>query len=277
MFIANVTGPGHSHSLAPTTVSPDVDVFSVERRVSAFPRSDADLLLLEVAAVEAATRAERAGCSAVFMNSVLDYGLAPARAVTRIPVVGAGQATLLAAAQLGRRFAIVTVWPESTRHLHERRLREYELADRCAGLRFVAAEREMEADGAGETLFERMHNRRPGIVDRVTQAIQDAARDGADVVVLGCTCMSSAAADLAARAPIPVIDSLAVGWSATESLARQRLAHSATAHPEATDGLTELFDAMVGAAASAQSQHEPVDECEGACLIGGAPTAAAIA
>lgn len=64
-----------------------------------------------VMAVDNAIEAERHGYDAFVMGHFQDPGLYEARSALRIPVVGAGEATLHAAAQLGRRIGLVSIDP----------------------------------------------------------------------------------------------------------------------------------------------------------------------
>lgn len=64
-----------------------------------------------IQAVEAGIGAEEAGFDAFVMGHFQDPGLYELRSALRIPVIGAGEATLLAASQLGRRIGLVTLDP----------------------------------------------------------------------------------------------------------------------------------------------------------------------
>lgn len=76
-----------------------------------------------VMAIDNGIAAEEAGFDAYVMGHFQDPGLYELRSALSIPVVGAGEATLLAASQLGRRLGLVTLDPVfETMH--------YEQADR---------------------------------------------------------------------------------------------------------------------------------------------------
>jgi allantoin racemase len=266
--IANITGPGNGVRLVPPVISPGVEVVSIERSFGVHPGNFADLLLLEAATVEAVMRAEEEGCDAAFINTVLDYGLVPARSAVRIPVVGAGQASMLSASALGHHFGIVSIWPESTRHLHEAQLRDYGLTDRCASMRFVTHEREMSDTENGENIFERIVGARADVVERTAAEIAAVVGGSADVVILGCTCMSHAAAQLAENAGVPVIDPLATGWAFTEMIAGLGLHQSAAAFVPVIGERRRVFQDLTVAAGDALVRTgEDLDECEGACVI----------
>lgn len=64
-----------------------------------------------ITAIDNGLAAEEAGYDAYVMGHFQDPGLYELRSALRIPVVGAGEATLLAASQLGRRLGLVTLDP----------------------------------------------------------------------------------------------------------------------------------------------------------------------
>lgn len=64
-----------------------------------------------IQAVQAGIEAEAAGFDAYVMGHFQDPGLYELRSALRIPAIGAGEATLLAASQLGRRLGLVTLDP----------------------------------------------------------------------------------------------------------------------------------------------------------------------
>lgn len=65
-----------------------------------------------------------------------DPGLSTLRAVRRVPVQGLGEAGLLAAAQAGKRFAILTLGP-SLKTAIEEKVRTLSLSSRLAAIRFL--------------------------------------------------------------------------------------------------------------------------------------------
>ena len=62
-----------------------------------------------IAAIDNGLKAEDDGFDAYVMGHFQDPGLYELRSALQIPVVGAGEATLLAASQLGRRLGLVTI------------------------------------------------------------------------------------------------------------------------------------------------------------------------
>jgi len=64
-----------------------------------------------IQAIDAGLGAEEAGYDAYVMGHFQDPGLYELRSALRIPVIGAGEATLLAATTLGRRIGLITIDP----------------------------------------------------------------------------------------------------------------------------------------------------------------------
>ena len=60
-------------------------------RVAAFAGNPYDRLVVDLAYVEMAQRAEAAGCAAIFINTYADYGIEAMRAAVSIPVIGAAE------------------------------------------------------------------------------------------------------------------------------------------------------------------------------------------
>ena len=68
-------------------------------------------LRCSITAIDNGIAAEEAGYDAYVMGHFQDPGLYELRSALRIPVIGAGEASLLAASQLGRRIGLVTLDP----------------------------------------------------------------------------------------------------------------------------------------------------------------------
>jgi allantoin racemase len=151
------------------------------------------------------------------MNSGGDYGITDLRATLSIPVVGGMQAAMLAAANLGPRYSIVTIWPEEVNHIHRRQLSSYGMESRCVSIRNTVRFDEVDGEVRHRKMVDRMQGAADEIVDRILSEIDQAARvDRADSVVLGCTCMHPIASLLASRAPVPVVDGTTVGYHMAE-------------------------------------------------------------
>jgi allantoin racemase len=83
-----------------------------------------------------ALEAERAGYDAIVIGHFQEPGLLEIRGAVDIPVVGLGEANLLAALSMGRRIGLVTIDPVFI-EWHERQVRAYGLEQRVAGVRAI--------------------------------------------------------------------------------------------------------------------------------------------
>src|SRR4051794_57744 len=128
-----------------------------------------------------------------------DPGLDAARELTAAPVVGVGEAALLAATLLGRRFAIVTTLargvPELWDMVHARGL-----GPRCAGVLPLAIPVAEQGAEHAETTA--------AIVAAGRRAVGEL---GADVLVLACGAMAEVARAIGEEVGVPACDGVALG------------------------------------------------------------------
>jgi allantoin racemase len=236
----------------------------VETRFGAFPDTPYDRGLAVLGHVDAGIQAERDGYRALFLNTFGDYGVAELRSALGIPVVGAGEAAMALAATLGRRFAIVSIWPRAMNFIYDERIAATGMGPRCAGIRNVMDDGEMERVKRGDPddPVTTMRRGSAAIVDRVVAAAEAAIRDGADTIVLGCTCMAPIGARVAARVKAPVVESMTAGYKMTEMMVSLGLAQSAVAFPRAGAGRLRVVGDLI-----AGTRREVVEEeCE-ICVI----------
>lgn len=127
-----------------------------------------------------------------------DPGLYPARELTRAPVVGIGQAAMMAACTLGRRFAVLTTLARGIGTIEDR-LTLYGLRDHCAAIRPTG----VPVLGHG------------GAADGLRRLCQEArlavTENGADTIVLACGSMAGEGAAVAEAAGAPTVDGVVVG------------------------------------------------------------------
>jgi allantoin racemase len=83
-----------------------------------------------------ALQAQREGYDAFVIGHFQEPGLLEIRGALDIPVIGLGEATMLAACSMGRQFGLVTIDPAFI-DWHERQVRAYGLADRVTGVRAI--------------------------------------------------------------------------------------------------------------------------------------------
>lgn len=234
--------PAHLRELATAAIEPRI----VNPRISAFAFSPYERLIVDLGYVDAGQLAEREGAAAVCINSFADYGIDALRAALGIPVIGAGEATLLAAARGGRPFAIVTVWPRSLGHLYDERLRTVGLAEQCVAIRYLSDEDELARLGEDQGVMARMHRGEAGVIARLRDECERAVREnGAECIVLGCTCMGPIGPALEASLSVPVLESSRVGLRAAFSAARA--ADAKSTRPAPTAQRRDLVPALVDA------------------------------
>lgn len=210
--------PAHLVALGDARCVPRI----VNPRLSAFAATPYERLVVDVGYVDAAEAAVAAGCDALFINSMADYGIEAMRAAVGVPVVGAGEAALREGGRDGRRFAIVTVWPQSMRFLYDERLRACGLEAGCVAIRHLSGEAELRRLGADDGVMARMHRGERDVVAGLAELCARAVReDGAECIVLGCTCMAPVGPAVAAASSVPVIESSRSGYLATVQALRE--------------------------------------------------------
>jgi allantoin racemase len=237
----------------------------VETRFGAFPDTPYDRGLAVLGHVDAGIKAQSDGYRALFINTFGDYGIAELRSALSIPVVGAGEAAMAVASTLGRRFAIVSIWPRAMNFIYHERVAATGMGPRCVAIHNVMDDFEMAAVKRGEAddAVTVMRRGSAEIVDRVVAAADLAiARDGADTIVLGCTCMAPIGATVASRVRAPVVEAMTAGYTMTEMMVSLGLAQSAVAFPRAAP--QRLL--AVGDLISGRPREVVADECE-ICVI----------
>src|SRR5271167_2058158 len=229
----------------------------------------ADFYLNSLMFVESAVRLENQGYDAIIINSFGDYGIEPMRAAVSIPVIGPGQTAMTTAANIGRKFAIVTVWPQLLRHIYERSLQLDRMGDRCAGIWFVTEDSEIEGLLLPDGPLDQLKKGRGGLMGRVEAKCREAIAAGADVILQGCTCMSPVREEMARRLPKPVIDPLVLAQQTAEMYVRLGIRHPASDAPASNlDTLRAMFASELPATAGVgfNAGANSIAECQnGAC------------
>lgn len=181
-----------------------------------------DMLLMDWTVFQAGIAAETEGYAGVLIDTVSDSGMVALRSRLTIPVVGPGQAAFHMAMALGKRFTILTMWPQWF-PLYEKTLTEYGLWERVASLRSIDTRPDVTEllEGKEEVIF-------AALKAEAEAAIAD---DGADVIVLGSTTMHQSAAYLAGALPVPVINPGLVAYKQLETMITLGLTHSKKAYP----------------------------------------------
>ena len=232
-------------------------------RIPAFAGTPFDRLIVDLAYVEMAQRAAAVGCDAIFIDSFADYGIAAMRAAIEIPVIGGGEAGMAAAAAGGRRYSIVTIWPASMAFLYDERLRMLDTGRQCVGVHHVSPEAELARVTAVDGVMQRMQRHEDAIVDRLVEACEEAVRrDGADCILLGCTCMAPVGPLIQSRVPFPVIESSRTGFNAAKAAAQSGVRHCVVVPEQRRALAARLVDGFAPSKAAAGSAAETADaEC----------------
>lgn len=181
-----------------------------------------DMLLMDWTVFQAGVKAEEEGYAGVLIDTVSDSGLRALRSRLSIPVVGPGEAAFCTAMMLGKKFSVLTMWPEWF-PLYEKTLTEYGFWSRVASLRSIRTRPDVTELLAGkeEVIFDKLK--------REAEAAMN--EDGADVIVLGSTTMHQSAKFLDDNMPIPVLNPGQVAYKHLEMLISLGLSQSKKAFP----------------------------------------------
>jgi allantoin racemase len=249
-----------------SVMSPGVSVEIVESRFFLQPFHRLDQLLCDVAMAEAGIRAVDAGYDALVLNSITDYGVDALRSAVSVPVVGAGTAAFSTASVLGETVSIVTIWPPKTRAMYDAVVRRNHFEDRLRSIRFVSTDQELATLEEDESFYAEMRSGAQIMRERIGREIRAAAEeDGADVVILGCTCMNPVAQQLAEQSPVPVVNPLVAAHKVAEQLVATGLTHSAARYARGPAETLAFITALLDAGAD-MAQNAFAEACE-ACVV----------
>lgn len=169
------------------------------------------ILLNKVDVVEQFLAAGRSGADGVMVACSGDPGIAEARTLLPVPVVGPMEAALHLACAYGYKIGIVTVADRSWSEYCEMMVNAYGLGARFAGIKRIKIP-SMEAFTVG---FEK-----PEVVAKaVAETANELVEEGADAIVIGSaglSVMSSAAGLTRTESNAPIFDCLTVGLKMTE-------------------------------------------------------------
>jgi allantoin racemase len=233
----------------------------IETRMSLFPGTPFERGLGAIGYIEAGIRAQDEGFDAVFINTVGDYGIDELKSALRIPVVGAGEAAMTMATMLGRRFAVVTIWPTSLNFIYDERVRNCGMSARCLGVFNVLSESEMAPRGSEVDPVHDMRAGKAAMLDRIVAAADRAVAAGADTIVLGCTCMAPIGHLIAARMGVPVVEAMTAGYRFAEMLLAMRLRQSPAAYPPVDAGRLAVARKLVNGGDGAPPTELECETC----------------
>lgn len=168
-----------------------------------------------------------------------DPGLAGARELTDVPIVGPAAASFHTAAQVADRFSCLTIL-DSTTPLTRRLVHEYGLDNRLASVRVVEAP-VLDIDHDSDKLIE----------DMITVGEAAVEEDGAEALVPGCMSLSFMQVhdQISDALGVPFLDPVTLGLETASLYARHGITQSPAAYPKADRGkLDGLLGGQVTAA-----------------------------
>lgn len=151
------------------------------------------------------------GIDAVVIAAFGDPGIAGAKELFDLPIVGMAEAAVMSAALLGERFSIVTFSPVMSRWYTDC-VMATGLGDRFTGVR--------TPDRHAGDVANVAQNLRADLAELARKAV---ALDGADVVILGGAPLAGLAPEIDAEIPAIVIDPIAAAVAQAMTLASLRL------------------------------------------------------
>ncbi|WEX09131.1 aspartate/glutamate racemase family protein [Chelativorans sp. AA-79] len=163
--------------------------------------------------LKAIRQAEEDGAMAHVIACFDDTGLDAARALSRRPVVGVGEAALHMASLVAQEFCVVTTLSRSVPTLRMNILR-------------CGFERRCPQVLASDIPVLELHRPESGAWEKLSTLIVRALENGAEAAVLGCAGMADFSAELQARLGVPVIDGVDAAVRMAEMLARSGLSPS---------------------------------------------------
>lgn len=198
------------------------DLIEAEARRAASPGVSIDVLTAPFGVAYIETRAEAAiggyavmnllaehypGYDAAVVAAFGDPGLAAAREMLPIPVVGLTEGALMSAAMLGGRFSIVAI-SRRIRAWYQETVEQHGLAGRLASIRCLD---EALADiGTVQT------DKGEQLLALCELAVK---QDGADVIIIAGAPLAGLARSIAGRIPVPVVDGVSSAVRHAETLA----------------------------------------------------------
>lgn len=200
----------------------EVDVWSLTEGRAAI-ESDTDAVLAAPRILDGIVRAEAEGADAAILGCFGDPAIDAARESVSIPVIGAGEAAMLLALQLGYRFSIISpiAGGLGRRAAHARLLG---IESRYASTRGLGIDIAAMAQGNFDP--------RPAIIAAGRRCVEE---DGAEVLVLGC--MSFAFLGLTSEVQeavgVPVVNPVIAALKSAETMLAHGLHQSRSSWPAA--------------------------------------------
>jgi allantoin racemase len=162
---------------------------------------------------------------AIIIGCAGDPGLAPARELMDIPIIGPAESSYLFACMISDRFSVLTplhAGVESADRVRTR-VREMGLESRLESIEFMQS-----------SVHDLWDNDKDKALDDLRVGVQSAAQKGAGSVVLGCMSMAFHRVDESLSTPsMPIVNPLKVAIKTAETFVDLRIQHSRYSYPEA--------------------------------------------
>ncbi len=160
-----------------------------------------------------AIRAEKEGYDAVIVYCFGNPGVNAARSVVEIPVFGAGEIAVMIAALISNKFSIISTVKQAVPRCY-----------RTAKL--LGVEGKLASIKTVDMPVLQLSKDKKRLVASALRAGKEAIKDGADVIVLGCTGMTGIRKRLEEELKILVIDPAETTLKIVEAMVSLRLRHS---------------------------------------------------
>ncbi len=210
---------------AESLCSSEIKITGVEGPPS--PTDEATVSLLVPGIVKMAQQADQEGYDAVIIHCFGDIGLAGAKTIADIPVIGAGESVFQVAYLLADKFGLITARDEFIPNIY-RSARTHGVVDRIVSMRSINI-----------PVLE-LRERREELEARFTEQVNKAKHDGAEIIIVGCLAIFPALGDHSARRlseklGIQLLDGTAIALRVAEMLVNLNLRQSRLAFPRAAE------------------------------------------
>lgn len=221
----------------------------LENRIVNFPFTHFDRSITSISYIETAIMAQDAGFDAIFINTFGDYGIDSIRSALKIVVVGAGESSISLSSNLAKNFSIVTLWPPKLNFIYHDRLLNSGQKNRCVSIRNVLNDETIsEINSAADSISHMNSSNSPTIKDILKEIELAIKEDGAEVILLGCTCMAKVAGKISEAVKIPIIEPMRTGYKTTEMLLALGLMHSTYSFPQTNSSHVRHLNKILGGA-----------------------------
>lgn len=204
-----------------------------------------DFALADVSMFEAGVSAQEDGYDAVCIDTMSESGANALRSVLDIPVISPCRTAFSVMLMLGNKFGVLTQW-DPWKKLYPKTAAEMGLLGNLVGVESINTLPDPRnlLGGKEEVVFPKLLDAGLRLVDQ-----------GAEAIVLGSTTMHQAAAFLAEKLPVPLINPGPATYAAAHALLSLNLCHSRVAYPKTHNERIGMLHAMMDGAAAWQAKQ----------------------